>query len=598
MEKIQEALNSIWKGWTVKEQLGSGAFGSVYRIERQEYGITSVSALKVITIPSAPSEVYELKQDGMDEESIRSYLGGVVKDIVNEAAVMLKLRGNSNIVSYEDHAVIEHEESIGWDIYIRMEILTPIFEYFKRNRPKVTDIIQLGIDMCNALEACQKYNIVHRDIKPQNIFVSQFGDFKLGDFGIARKIERTGTSLSMKGTKTYMAPEVYMGDKYDKSVDLYSLGIVLYRFLNNNRTPFLPPFPEPFSAQEAEEANIRRFRGEKIPKPCNAEGKLADVILKACSFHPKDRYNSPVSMREDLEGARDDLINPQSYPEEKSSKPFKGMVVIVFLIGLGVFGAFGGYRYYQKSLERTVPALTNMALDAAQNKAAGDDESLLVVKGGEEYSNTVEKGNIISQDIEPGTIVKKGDEINVIVSKGGLSEVPGLIGKKQADAKKILAKANLNYEVSEKAYSDDVAKGSIISQEPAAGATIEENETVSVVISDGIEQVEVPKLVGKTIEQAKAALKKAKLKFDSSSKEYSDEIDKGKVIRQSVTSGKQINKNTKVSLVVSDGPEPDPEPEYKESVSKGNTGTTGKKNNNHSKTGNKNPGYSFNDYSD
>ena len=101
------------------------------------------------------------------------------------------------------------------------------------------ETIKLGIDLCKALEYCQQLNIIHRDIKPENIFVSRFGDFKLGDFGIARELEKTMSSLSKKGTYSYMAPEMYKGERYDNSVDIYSLGIVLYKIMNKNRLPFL-----------------------------------------------------------------------------------------------------------------------------------------------------------------------------------------------------------------------------------------------------------------------------------------------------------------------------------------------------------------------
>ena len=180
-EDIQRELNSIWNGWVIKDKLGKGSFGSVYRIERQEFGRVYESALKVIRIPLDDSEVNALINDGMDDLSIRMYLGSVVEDIVNEVALMYKLRGNTNIVSYEDHSVIEHKDSIGWNIYIRMELLTPLFDYVKHRKLTIRDVIRMGLDMCNALEVCQKYNIVHRDIKPENMFVSDLGVFKLGD---------------------------------------------------------------------------------------------------------------------------------------------------------------------------------------------------------------------------------------------------------------------------------------------------------------------------------------------------------------------------------------------------------------------------------
>ena len=93
---------------------------------------------------------------------------------------MSKLKGNSNVVSYENHQVIPHKGGIGWDILIQMEHLTPLNEYTRKHTITRQDVIKLGIDLCKALELCQKYNIIHRDVKPENIFISDAGDFKLG----------------------------------------------------------------------------------------------------------------------------------------------------------------------------------------------------------------------------------------------------------------------------------------------------------------------------------------------------------------------------------------------------------------------------------
>ena len=147
----------------------------------------------------------------------------------------------------------------------------------------------------------QKHNIIHRDIKPENIFVSDSGDFKLGDFGIARTIEKTTGGLSKKGTYNYMAPEVYKGSPYGSTVDLYSLGIVLYRLLNENRTPFLPPYPELITHRDRESALVKRFQGTPLPLPSNGRGRLGEIVLKACAYEPKERYSSPAQMRQELE---------------------------------------------------------------------------------------------------------------------------------------------------------------------------------------------------------------------------------------------------------------------------------------------------------
>ena len=214
---------------------------------------------------------------------------------------MSKLKGNSNVVSYENHQVIEHKDGIGWDILIQMELLTPLNEYIRTTSVTRQDIIKLGIDMCKALELCQKFNIIHRDVKPENIFVSESGDFKLGDFGIARTVEKTSSGLSKKGTYTYMAPEVYKGENYDSTVDIYSLGVVLYRLLNENRTPFLPAYPAPITHSDRENALAKRFSGAPLPPPIHAEGRLAEIVLKACDYAPRQRYNVPLRMRQELE---------------------------------------------------------------------------------------------------------------------------------------------------------------------------------------------------------------------------------------------------------------------------------------------------------
>lgn len=284
--------------WYIVKELGSGAFGTVFEVERRDFS-QAKSALKIITIPSSSNEVNSYREDNydLDEKSISSYFYGFVEEFTDEFKLMTKLRGNSNIVSIEDYDVIEHKDEIGWDIFIRMELLTPMNKYFRDHELSQRDIIKLGIDICKALEVCQKYKIIHRDIKPSNIFVSDTGEFKLGDFGIARTLEKTSSGLSKKGTYTYMAPEVHVGSEYGSNVDIYSLGIVMYKLLNNN----FEPFRTQRTHNDEEEALTRRLKGEKIPKPANADGRLAEIVLKACSFNPKERYESPLRMREELE---------------------------------------------------------------------------------------------------------------------------------------------------------------------------------------------------------------------------------------------------------------------------------------------------------
>ena len=292
---------AVLDGWNITRLLGEGSYGKVFEIERSEFGQTYRAALKVITVPQSRTELQSVLDEGMTPPQAKQYFYSVVEDIGRECAIMSRLKGTGNIVSYEDHAVLRHPDGIGWDILIRMELLHPLLPYVYQHPMARRDITKLGIDICKALELCQRYNIIHRDIKPENIFISDNGDYKLGDFGIARTIERTTSGLSKKGTYSYMAPEVYIGKKYGFSVDTYSLGLVLYRMLNKNRGPFLPQPPEAITYDNREQALARRVSGEPLPRPFYGEGRLGEIVLKACAFDPKDRYSSPQQLRQELE---------------------------------------------------------------------------------------------------------------------------------------------------------------------------------------------------------------------------------------------------------------------------------------------------------
>ena len=323
----------VFDKWKICRELGQGSYGTVYEIQREDFGGVYKAALKVITVPQSRSELQSVLDEGMTPPQAKQYFYSVVEDIGRECAIMSRLKGTGNIVSYEDHAVLRHPDGIGWDILIRMELLHPLLPYVYQHPMARRDIIRLGIDICKALELCQRYNIIHRDIKPENIFISDNGDYKLGDFGIARTIERTTSGLSKKGTYSYMAPEVYIGKKYGFSVDTYSLGLVLYRMLNKNRGPFLPQPPEAITYDNREQALARRVSGEPLPRPFYGEGRLGEIVLKACAFDPKDRYSSPQQLRQELEAISyeaqdaaliypngDELqIDPSRYASGKSS---------------------------------------------------------------------------------------------------------------------------------------------------------------------------------------------------------------------------------------------------------------------------------------
>ena len=294
----------LWGSWYVDEQLGEGSFGKVYKVHKEEFGKNYDAAVKIISIPQSEADILQAKSEGLNDESARSYFQAFVSDIIQEIDFMSEFRGNSNIVSLEDHKVIEKNDRIGWDILIRMELLTTLSAHITKKPLSQADVVKLGIDICHALELCSMKHAIHRDIKPDNIFISPYGDYKLGDFGIARQIERTMSGLSKKGTYTYMAPEVFKGMEYGSSVDMYSLGIVMYRFLNKNRTPFLPDFPNPITPHDRDEALQKRMSGELLPQIKDIDSELNNIVLKACAYERNDRFKNISEMKIALESLK------------------------------------------------------------------------------------------------------------------------------------------------------------------------------------------------------------------------------------------------------------------------------------------------------
>lgn len=312
---------SVWPEWKIIEKIGEGSFGKVYKAQRIVQGKTFYSAIKVITIPSSQGELSSVRSENPDEQSVKEYFHSLVEDCIQEVSTMEYFRGNSHVVSVEDYKVVEYLDDIGWDIYIRMEYLTGFLDYCTGKELTEKEVLQLGIDLCKALEYCQKQNIIHRDIKPENIFVSRFGEFKLGDFGIARELDRNVNGLSKKGTFSYMAPEMYRGEEYDHRVDIYSLGIVLYRLRNHNRLPFINLEKQLITYRDKETALNRRMSGEEPPVPAEASDGLAQVILKACAYRREDRYQTPEEFREALEAVRYQEQKPSVKHTGEFSKP-------------------------------------------------------------------------------------------------------------------------------------------------------------------------------------------------------------------------------------------------------------------------------------
>lgn len=369
---------SVWPEWKITEKIGEGSFGKVYKACRSEQGTTFYSAIKVITIPSNPGELSSVRSESPNEQSVKEYFQGLVDECIQEVSTMEYFRGNSHVVSVEDYKVVEYLDDIGWDIYIRMEYLTSFMEYCAGRALSEDDVLRLGIDLCKALEYCQCQNIIHRDIKPENIFVSRFGEFKLGDFGIARELERTMSGLSKKGTYSYMAPEMYKGEAYDSRVDIYSLGIVLYKLRNHNRLPFISLEKQLITYRDKENALNKRMAGEKLPRPAEAGDAFAEVILKACAFDREERYANAEEFREALERVKTGSSSAKTVHVRKTQELEHAP------------GKINQQKVQHKSQQRTPQKDRKQAIQQSQMKAETEG-TVIVRKNNQERPLSVKK---------------------------------------------------------------------------------------------------------------------------------------------------------------------------------------------------------------
>jgi len=319
MNNISERV--LWKEWIIKEKIGQGSFGDVYKAENDGFGAKRYTAVKHIALPKSENDVRELINQGFikDSSEINEYYKDTIDDITRECEIMYKLRDCENIVEYQDHIITPKDDGVGFDIFIRMELLQSVDVYFKDRTITENDVIDLGIDICGALEDCHSKGIIHRDIKTGNIFIDEYGNYKLGDFGVARQLEKTTYGMSKKGTYNYMAPEIYKGEDANLTADIYSLGIVLYRLLNNNRCPFLNKISDNVKFSENEEALLRRMNGETIPPIFSVDPELMKVILRAVEYDRKNRYQTVAEMKKDLQKVLDgeEIIVPEKEVKEQ-----------------------------------------------------------------------------------------------------------------------------------------------------------------------------------------------------------------------------------------------------------------------------------------
>ena len=355
---ITSILSSIWPEWSITGLLGIGTYGNVYKITRNndmlnsDTAVISESAVKIISIPRDHAEIDTLGSNTNFVEQVCREYESIVQSLSREIKLLESLKGAPNVVHIEDYKILKNQDGISWTIVIRMELLKPIKELYPFSE---VNAIRLGIDICSALAICAQKNIIHRDIKPSNILCTEFGTYKLGDFGISRMFQQTNDSMTNGvGTPNFVAPEVISGQTYDYRADIYSLGMVLYHLLNNQIPPFCPLDKQILSYQDRMDAYLRRMHGEVFPKPANASEGMSEIIRKACAFRPEERYADALEMKKALT----ELLEPQTSLASQNSTDVPNVIKkthilpIMFLIVLLTAGTAGylGYNYQQNSV--------------------------------------------------------------------------------------------------------------------------------------------------------------------------------------------------------------------------------------------------------
>lgn len=419
-----DELKQIWPDWEIVEVIGQGSYGSVLKAKRSIRGYEDIySAIKIVTLPLNNSELSSLKSSGMDFYTIRNYYRDMAEKLIAEISIMQSLKSVNEIVKIEDFKIIEDPHDISWRIYIRMELLSSLGDYAASHPFTTQDVVRLAMDVCRGLARCQEKGIIHRDIKPANILVDEFGKFKLADFGIARQVGDQLAASTKAGSENYMAPEVYRGETYDQSVDIYSLGIMMYQFLNNGRMPFLPGYPQPVTSNDLMNSRLRRLQGDTPPPPVNADETLSSIVLKACAFHPEHRYHTAAEMLRDLERWSQGIAVEVEEAKEEETQTLLPSWIAPLIIGIAAVAAVIVFVITRPSGKTKVDLLKNVELAYTYNS----DGTMNIDRSQTQFDVSYDQNNvnakafvsIIDKSIyvfSQETNLSSGDQIEVSVN--------------------------------------------------------------------------------------------------------------------------------------------------------------------------------------
>lgn len=471
--------------------------------------------------------------------------------------------------------------------YIVMELINgkPLSAVIKEEAPMdYRRALQIIKEVASALSLAHKNDIIHRDIKPHNIMITNEGTAKLGDFGIAKAVSDSTITETSKiiGSVHYFSPEQARGAYVDERSDIYSLGIVLYEMLTGK---------VPYDGDNPVQVALMHINNEIVPPSRLVSGlppQLEQLVMKATDKYQSNRFKSADEMLEEIKriefvtnmvgdsvfaaGSRgysnvdsrlpnkispedevdDEETNSKKTKKKKSKKPL--FIIIGILIALLVL--FGGLFASGALGIGKVEVPDVIELDYSEAKTQLESAGLKVERGDKVNSDSIEVGKVAKQNPKGHSKVKKGTVVTLNISAGkSTGSVPKLVGKYyDKDGIQSYLKENGGFTLGEvkKEKSDDFEKGQIISQDPTADAVKEKGTKINIVVCSGKKTVKVivPSLTGLTVDEAKAKLEKAGLAISVTPKisEDATEENEGKVSSQQYEAGTELKKGDTVNV--------------------------------------------------
>lgn len=562
--------------YQITERIGIGGMAEVYRAQDNVLGRLVAVKVMLPQYAADPNFTQRFKQ---------------------EAAAAANLQ-SPYIVNVYDWGQDEGTYYIVMEFVRGSDLKTAIIERGAINQRKVAEI---GAQVCQALSVAHGLDIIHRDIKPQNIMVQPDGNVKVMDFGIARAKNSVMTQTSsVLGTAHYISPEQAQGKDLTATSDIYSLGIVLYESATGRL---------PFDGPDAVSVAMKQVNDLPVPpREINPDidPSLEAIIMKAIAKNPAERFATakdmrlalndylagrPVNLGEGFTSAETVVmggvvppvgvadgtavmpamggVNPasptsaqRSYNANNTSGKKNNKKTIAIVIGIiAALAVVGGIAFALMSGggddkdKIAVPSVVGQTVDEAT--AAIEEAGFELGKVEESFDDKVESGKVISQDPKGDSKQAKGTKINLTVSKGVQEiTVPDLTGMTSDQAQKALTASGLKYAKGAAEYSDTVEKDHVARQDVAAGENVAKDTVVTYYLSLGSEGIEVPNVVGMSRGNAVTTLNNAGLIVDTDNYTYeASDQPEGTVLSQTPAAGSKLKKDGLVALTLSKGPE-------------------------------------------